>query len=52
MSARLVVQAARGFDHEQHIVGQAMACLDMVSALVHSPSRGVSAATVLDTALS
>lgn len=50
MSARLAVQAARDLDQERNIIGQAMACLDMVSALVHTPSRDVGVAPVLNTA--
>lgn len=52
MSARLVVQAARDPDQERHLIGQALACLDMVSALVHIPTRDVGVAPVLDTAFS
>lgn len=52
MSARLVVQAARDPDQERHLIGQALACLDMVCALVHTPTRDVGVAPVLDTAFS
>ena len=52
MSARLVVQAARDPDQERHLIGQALACLDMVSTLVHFPTRDVGVAPVLDTAFS
>ncbi|MGO4156820.1 hypothetical protein [Cupriavidus sp. YAF13] len=52
MSARLVVQAARDLDQERHLIGQALACLDMVSALVHTPTRSAGVAPVLDTAFS
>ncbi|MDF3835759.1 hypothetical protein P3W85_22820 [Cupriavidus basilensis] len=52
MSARLVVQAARGHDQEMRIIGQAMSCLDAAAALAHGCAPSASPATVLDAAMS